>query len=105
MRPLIRQNLSEEIISHISRDSTEIEAREKPVKERVAGVEAGEKKLPSDNLRTLTPPRKRGRPKKGEEPVKEPTRLERQKTMTLPEMLQDLPHQCDVGTKKNSQGL
>ena len=99
---LIRQNLSEEIISHISRDSTEIEAREKPVKERVA--EAGEKKLPSDNLRTITPPRKRGRPKKGEEPVKEPTRLERQKTMTLREMLKDLPQRCDVGTKKNSQG-
>ena len=48
--------------------------------------------------------RKRGRPKKGEEPVKDPTRLERQKTMTLEEMLADLPRQCDVGTKKNSKG-
>lgn len=101
---LIRQNLSEEIISHISRDSTEIEAREKPVKAIVAEAEVGEKKLPSGDHRTLTPPRKRGHPKKGAELVKEPTRLERQKTMTLEEMLQDLPHQCDVGTKKNSKG-
>jgi hypothetical protein len=101
---MIRQNLSEEIISHISRDSTEIEAREKPVKAIVAEAEVGEKKLPSGDHRTVTPPRKRGRPKKGEEPVKEPTRLERQKTMTLEEMLNDLPHQCDVGTKKNSKG-
>src|SRR5450756_421567 len=30
---MIHQNLFEEIISHISRDSTEIEVREKPVKE------------------------------------------------------------------------
>jgi len=91
---MISQNLSEEIISHISRDSTEIEVREKPVKEIVAEAEAGEKK----------PPRKQGRPKKGEEPVTEPTRLERQKTMTLEEMLADLPQRCDVGTKKNSKG-
>lgn len=101
---MIRQNLSEEIIHHISRDSTEIEAREKPVKERVAEAEVREKKLPSSDPKSKTPPRKRGRPKKGEEPVKEPTRLERQKTMTLAEMLQDLPQRCDVGTKKNSKG-
>ena len=99
---IIRQNLSEEIISHISRDSTEIEVREKPVKEIVAV--AGQQKLPSGDGGSMTPARKRGRPKKGEEPVKEPTRLERQKTMTLEEMLKDLPQRCDVGTKKNSKG-
>jgi hypothetical protein len=92
---LVRQNLSEEIMGHISRDSTEIEVREKPAKEIIAKSEAGEKK----------PPLKRGRPKKGEAAlVKEPTRLERQQTMTLEEMLADLPNQCDVGTKKNSKG-
>ena len=36
-------------------------------------------------------------PKKG-------TRLERQRTQKLPEMLADLPKQCDIGGKKNSQG-
>jgi len=92
---MISENLSEDIVSHISRDATEIEAREKPPKETKAEAESDEKK----------PKRKLGRPKKGEEPVKEPTRLERQRTMTIEEMLADLPHQCDVGTKTNSKGL
>jgi len=92
---LISDNLSEDIISHVSRDSTEIEAREKPQKETTADTESDEKK----------PNRKLGHPKKGEESIKEPTRLERQQTMTLEEMLADLPHQCDVGMKKNSKGF
>ncbi len=93
---MITENLSEDIISHISRDATKIEAREKPLKETKEEAESDEEKKPT---------RKLGRPKKGEEPVKEPTRLERQRTMTLQEMLADLPHQCDVGTKTNSKGL
>jgi Transposase DDE domain/Transposase domain (DUF772) len=32
------------------------------------------------------------------------TRLHRQRSMTLPQMLADLPRQCDLGGKKNSQG-
>jgi len=32
------------------------------------------------------------------------TRLEHQRTMKLPAMLADLPTQCDIGGKKNSQG-
>ncbi|MBT9149801.1 MAG: hypothetical protein DDT28_01238 [Dehalococcoidia bacterium] len=91
---LIDRHLSGEIIGHISRDSTKIEAREKPQKKAESKAESNEEK----------PNRKRGRPKKGEERVKEPTRLERQKTMTLEEMLEELPKGCDVGTKKNSQG-
>jgi hypothetical protein len=91
---LIDGHLSGEIIGHISRDSTEVEAREKPQKKAESKAESNEEK----------PNRKRGRPKKGEERVKEPTRLERQKTMTLEEMLEELPTGCDVGTKKNSQG-
>ena len=92
---LISDNLSEDIVSHISRDSTEIEAREKPQKNTKAEAESDEKK----------PKHKLGSPKKGEESIKEPTRLERQQTMTLAEMLADLPHRCDVGTKKNSKGF
>jgi len=90
---MISENLSEDIVGHISRDATEIEVREKPPKDTKAETGSDEKK------------RKLGRPKKGEEAVKEPTRLERQQTMTLEEMLADLPHQCDVGTKKNSKGF
>jgi hypothetical protein len=92
---MISDNLSEDIISHVSRDSTEIEVREKPQKATKADAESDEKK----------PNHKLGRPQKGEESIKEPTRLERQQTMTLEEMLADLPHKCDVGTKKNSKGF
>ena len=91
---MIKENLAEDIVSHISRDATEIEAREKPEKGTRAEAESEAGK----------PKRKTGRPKKGEEPVKVLTRLERQQTMTLEEMLADLPRQCDVGTKKNSKG-
>jgi len=69
-------------------------SREKPPKQTKAETESDEEKAK----------RKLGRPRKGEESVKEPTRLERQQTMTLEEMLKDLPHLCDVGTKKNSKG-
>lgn len=89
-RALIEQHLGEQVIGHISRDSTAIEAREKPEK-KAAPVE---KK-----------PKKRGRPKKGEERPKAPTRLERQAAgLPLAEMIDDLPTACNVGTKRNSKG-
>jgi hypothetical protein len=53
----------------------------------------------------VKPLRKRGRPKKGEQPPPpEPTRLEHQAAMTLEQMLDDLPRACNVGSKKNSKG-
>ncbi|MES9857811.1 MAG: transposase [Sedimenticola sp.] len=86
---LIETHLGGQLIGHISRDSTAIGAREKPEKKAVE----------------TTPPKKRGRPKKGEERIKEPTRLERQNAgMTLAEMKADLPTTCNVGTKRNSKG-
>jgi transposase len=83
------------IILHNSRDSTAIEAREKPtVKKKDLVDKSSDKKLG-----------KRGRPKRGEEkPSKEPTRIEKQMTMTLDEMLNDLPIGCDKGAKKDSKG-
>ncbi|MEO1929463.1 MAG: transposase [Gammaproteobacteria bacterium] len=86
---LIKTHYKDEIVGHNSRDSTAIEAREKPLKkEQVKKV-----------------PKKQGRPKKGEERIKEPTRLEKQAAgMVLSDMLKDLPTSCDVGTKKNSKG-
>jgi hypothetical protein len=89
---LIKTTQQERLIGHISRDSTEIEAREKMV--RVPVEAAPVKEI-----------RKRGRPKKGDEPPPpEPTRLERQAGMTLTEMLDELPRACNVGSKKNSKG-
>lgn len=88
---LIEKHLGNQLVGHISRDSTAITAREKPEKKANA---AKEKK-----------PSKRGRPRKGEERVKEPTRLEKQSSgMSINEMKADLPTQCNVGTKRNSKG-
>lgn len=78
------------IVLHNSRDATAIQAREKPVVKVVT------------NQKNAT--RGRGRPKKGEVVVKEPTRLQRQLTMTLEEMLNELPKVCTIGSKLNSKG-
>lgn len=86
---LIRKTHQDRLVGHISRDSTAIEAREKPVKK---------------DQPLAVPERKRGRPKKGEERPKPLTRLQRQRAMSKSEMLKDLPTLCDVGTKKNSKG-
>ena len=89
---LIKATQQERLIGHISRDSTEIEAREKPVRTPVSIA-------PAKSIR------KRGRPKKGEQPPPpEPTRLERQAAMTVEQMLDDLPRSCNVGSKNNSKG-
>ncbi len=87
---------TETIILHNSRDSTAIEAREKPTKKEKALL------VEQEDLKSG---KKRGRPKKGEKrPPKEPTRIEKQQMMPLEEMLEDLPKGCDIGTKKNSKG-
>ena len=85
---LIVKTHKDRLVGHISRDSTAIEVREKPIK-----TEKSEK-----------PKRKPGRPKKGEEQPKEEKRLERQPRMSLLQMLADLPRQCNVGTKRDSKG-
>ena len=91
----MKKTYQEQIVGHISRDSTEIEGLlEKPVK-KVKEVQPVE----------IQPKRKRGRPKTGEPVVvKEPTRLQRQENMNLDEMLEDLPTDCDVGWKINCKG-
>ena len=86
---LIVRTMDGHLVEHISRDATAIEAREKPAPKPKA---AKPKR------------RKRGRPRKGEARAKEPSRLERQLTMSLPQMLADLPRACDVGSKRNAKG-
>jgi hypothetical protein len=86
---VIERHLGDQLIGHISRDSTAIVAREKPIKPELKEKQS----------------KKRGRPKKGEERIKQPTRLERQSAdMSLSEMKADLPSACNVGTKRNSKG-
>jgi transposase len=85
----IKKSYEDELVGHNSRDSTAIEAREKPLK-----------KEPIQKIAA-----KRGRPKQGEVRVKPLTRIEQQASgMGLADMLNDLPTTCDVGTKKNSKG-
>jgi len=94
---LVRRSLGDRVIGCVARDATEIEAREKPTKHDD----------PPPPPPTVDPPRKRGRPRKGEErpkPTPSPTRLERQVSQSVPEMLNELPTECDVGSKKNSKG-
>lgn len=94
---LIKKTYTEHdvIVIHNSRDSTAIEAREKP---KV-------KPKNPENTKEITITKKRGRPKKGEErPPKEPTQVEKQRTMSFEEIMNDLPKCCDIGTKKNSKG-
>ena len=70
---LITDTMQEQLVGHVSRDATAIEGREKATPKP---------------QQPAKPKRKRGRPRKGEERPKEPSRLERQQEMTLPEMLQ-----------------
>ena len=86
---LIKRTFKDSLVGHISRDSTAIETRQKPVK-----VEQPE-----------TVKRKRGRPKKDAEIVlPQPRRLARQRDQTLSQMLADLPTACGVGGKRNAKG-
>ena len=92
---LVERSLGGRIVGVIARDATEIEAREKP-----AAKEASDKTddPPSDGAQ---PPR----PRKDEQrPKPEPTRLERQTSQNVNQMLAELPTACDVGSKKNSKG-
>lgn len=92
---LIAQTHKDRLIGHISRDATAIHGREKSKKTKA---------LPAAAAKIS---KKRGRPRKGEEPPpKEPRRIERQAAgMSLAAMLADLPRVCDVGIKRNAQGF
>ena len=93
-KALVKEFIGDSIVGHVSRDSTATPAREKPTP-----------KCKSDQKPMK---RKRGRPRKGEErPPKDKTRLERQAAgdMTLEQMLDDLPKDCDRGAKVNAQGF
>lgn|SRR2546425_499995 len=87
---MIERHRSAKLVGHVSRDATAIDGREKPVA-----------KAPP----APAPPKKRGRPAKGEvRAPAPPTRLEQQPQRSLIENLADLPKQCAVGCKRNSKG-
>lgn len=86
---LVQEYLADELLGHISRDSTAIVGREKPAKK----------------VKVPKKPRKRGRPAKGEKREPAPLkRLDRQVALSAKEAVLELPTLCDRGTKKNAKG-
>ena len=87
---MIKKFTNIRIVGHISRDSTDIVLREKAEKK----PKAQEKDIVKN---------KRGRPKKDEVRVtNKDNRLSRQRWMSLKEMINELPFDCDMGIKKKS---
>jgi hypothetical protein len=91
---LIVKTQAERLIGHVSRDSTAIAVRERPVKPVETAEGSREKAARAEAPR---PPRRSKQPRK-------PTRIERQVIMTLPAMLAELPRHCAIGCKTNSHG-
>jgi hypothetical protein len=86
----VKKYLGDNPVWHISRDSTQIDGREKPA---------------SKPIKEAKPKYRVGRPKKGEErPKPEPSRIERQINQSYAESIAELPVVCDVGTKIDSKG-
>jgi hypothetical protein len=90
---LIQRTQSQRLVGHIIRDATAIEAREKS---------APKPEEPSEPK-----PRRRHRKSGTTKDPKRMTRIERQcsGSLTLEEMLAELPRGCNVGCKPNSMGI
>jgi len=123
---LIRESQSGRLIGHIARDATAIKVRERFPEtsaqraERLGPRKAKlkeERKRARQQARVAHPgipqPRRKLGPRGphqrypgGKRPyVPLPdSRLQRQRAMSLPAMLEELPTHCDIGGKKNSQG-
>jgi len=110
---LIRETQHERLIGHIARDSTAIEARERFPE--TAAPAAAEKASPHSTPAPSTPEAsRRGRKGKGPhrrykggkppQALPEGTRLHRQRNMSLPDMLKELPKDCSIGVKTSSKG-
>ena len=107
---LIRETQKGRLVGHIARDSTAIAARERfPEQETKAGKKSKKSKAqPAQKAsrRECKPkPRKmRNGRKVRVNSTGAPTRLMRQRTMKLPEMLAELSQQCGIGVKASSSG-
>jgi Transposase DDE domain/Transposase domain (DUF772) len=93
---LIRETQKDRIIGHIARDSTAIAVRE-TVKE------TARQRKPKQKSKARARSRNR-KPRKARQADDPPTRLERQRTMTLEEMLAELPSHCTSSAKVSSDG-
>jgi len=85
---LVKKELGEKLIGHVSHDSTAIDGREKPAPKAVKSEPAA---------------KKRGRAEKGQG-RRAAKRLELQPRRTLQENVAELPRLCDRGCKRGSKG-
>ncbi len=107
---LIMEHLGLELIGHLSRDGTAIEARERPLRAAQDVVADRADLLPRDAPASApavapAPAKKRGRPRRGEvrAPAKE-SPIARQRNQSLAQMLEEIPTACDRGAKCNAKG-
>jgi len=92
----------ERLVGHIARDSTAIPARERfpeTAKEKKAKREKEKKQRQAKRKSG-----KRGKYKKKAPAGPQGTRIQRQRGQKLDRMIADLPQQCDIGAKMNSNG-
>ncbi|MBL8375608.1 transposase [Accumulibacter sp.] len=113
---LIKEHLGDQLIGHLNRDGTAIEARERASRKEVPASEAAataqaallpkeERPAETSVPETPAPARKRGRPRRGEaRPAAKAAPIKRQREQTLAQMLEEIPTACDRGTKCNAQG-
>jgi hypothetical protein len=90
---VIRRTQSQRLVGHILRDGTAIKAHEKPA--------------PKPPPPAVSEPRRLHRKSGTAKRPEQMTRIERQNsgTMTLKQMLDELPRACNVGRKPNSKGI
>jgi IS5 family transposase len=104
---LIRETQKDRLIGHIARDSTAIETRERyaestaPAKPAKAAAQTPRKRGRRPGHRG---PHQRWKGGKPCQSLPQNTRLQRQRSMSLSQMLADLPCHCDLGGKKDSHG-
>ena len=108
---LIKEHLGAQLIGHLSRDGTAIDARERPVRADKKVVVEQADLLPARDLPAVAPAiasapsKKRGRPRRGEvrAPAKE-SPIARQRKQSLAQMIEEIPTACDRGAKCNAKG-
>ena len=87
---LLDRTLKGHLAGHVSRDSTAIGGRESPAPKPAPTAKPKHRRGPAAQGRAT------GR--------RSPRRLQRQPSMTLEQMLEDLPKVCDIGVKRNAKG-
>jgi transposase len=105
---VIETTQQQRLIGHIARDSTAIPARERfpeTAKQKAAARKTAKKTAKQAKKRRAKPGgRKTSKGFAKAKAADRGTRIQRQRHQKPERMLKDLPRECDIGTKTNSQG-